>query len=70
MNLSYEKTIALFVLLLGNFGLLLVDHIHFQYNGLIIGISLMFLAALESGRFYLGVGMKRFGSNKKGCGAR
>jgi len=54
MNLSYEKTIALFVLLLGNFGLLLVDHIHFQYNGLIIGISLMFLAALESGRLYLG----------------
>ena len=49
---------ALFVLLLGNFGLLLVDHIHFQYNGLIIGISLMFLSALESGRFYLGAGMQ------------
>jgi len=49
LKLSREKGLFLVISLVGNFGLLLVDHIHFQYNGLIIGISLLFLSELSNG---------------------
>ena len=36
-----------------NPGLLLVDHVHFQYNGLLLGVLMLSLEALQRDRFVL-----------------
>ncbi|CAH2225638.1 probable dolichyl pyrophosphate Glc1Man9 c2 alpha-1,3-glucosyltransferase [Pelobates cultripes] len=50
-DLLEKPSFVLAVLLLWNFGLLIVDHIHFQYNGFLSGIMLLSIARLFQARY-------------------
>ncbi|XP_022079584.1 probable dolichyl pyrophosphate Glc1Man9GlcNAc2 alpha-1,3-glucosyltransferase isoform X2 [Acanthaster planci] len=49
-QLLEKPQFVLAVLLVGNFGLILLDHIHFQYNGFLYGLMLLSLARISEGR--------------------
>ncbi|CAI9102092.1 OLC1v1000298C1 [Oldenlandia corymbosa var. corymbosa] len=44
----------IWILVIGAPGLIIVDHLHFQYNGFLLGILLLSLAALEEGNDLMG----------------
>ncbi|XP_077235187.1 ALG6, ALG8 glycosyltransferase family [Tasmannia lanceolata] len=53
-NLNEEKRRMVFVLLIWSPVLIIVDHIHFQYNGFLIGILLVSLSFMEEGKDLMG----------------
>ncbi|KYB29165.1 putative dolichyl pyrophosphate Glc1Man9GlcNAc2 alpha-1,3-glucosyltransferase-like Protein [Tribolium castaneum] len=50
---SWRTDVVLPILLITNCGLIMVDHIHFQYNGILYGILLLSLAYAIQGRYLL-----------------
>ncbi|GMH33524.1 hypothetical protein BSKO_01358 [Bryopsis sp. KO-2023] len=53
-QLKKGNEILLFALVVGNVGLILVDHVHFQYNGVLIGLLMWSVLLVEDGRYILG----------------
>lgn len=50
---SWRTDVVLPILLITNCGLIMVDHIHFQYNGILYGILLISLCYAIQGRYLL-----------------
>ncbi|XP_031110481.1 probable dolichyl pyrophosphate Glc1Man9GlcNAc2 alpha-1,3-glucosyltransferase [Ipomoea triloba] len=53
-KLELKERILIWVLVVWSPGLIIVDHLHFQYNGFLLGLLLLSLSALEEGRDLLG----------------
>ncbi|KAJ8573422.1 hypothetical protein K7X08_009933 [Anisodus acutangulus] len=53
-NLGYKERVLIWVLVISSPGLMIVDHLHFQYNGFLLGVLLISLSALEEGKDLLG----------------
>ncbi|XP_071692884.1 dolichyl pyrophosphate Glc1Man9GlcNAc2 alpha-1,3-glucosyltransferase-like [Rutidosis leptorrhynchoides] len=53
-NMELKKRLVIWVLLVWSPGLLIVDHMHFQYNGFLLGILLLSLSALQKGDDLIG----------------
>lgn len=53
-NLAPTKRFLIWVLVLSAPGLVIVDHVHFQYNGFLLGILMLSLSWLEEGRDLMG----------------
>lgn len=50
-SLTQTNKSVLAGIILGNIGLFFVDHIHFQYNGIMFGILLLSIAQMHKGNF-------------------
>lgn len=53
-KLELKERYLIWVLLIWSPGLIIVDHLHFQYNGFLLGMLLLSLAALEDGKDLMG----------------
>lgn len=53
-NLGFRERVLMWVLVIFSPGLMIVDHLHFQYNGFLLGILLISVSALEEGKDLIG----------------
>nr|XP_043622479.1 probable dolichyl pyrophosphate Glc1Man9GlcNAc2 alpha-1,3-glucosyltransferase [Erigeron canadensis] len=53
-NLESKKRFLILMLVIWSPGLLIVDHVHFQYNGFLLGILLISLGELQKGNDLIG----------------
>ncbi|KAK9274236.1 hypothetical protein L1049_019050 [Liquidambar formosana] len=53
-KLGYRRRLMIWILVIWSPGLLIVDHVHFQYNGFLLGLLLVSLSYLEEGRDLMG----------------
>lgn len=53
-NMDSKKRLLIWVSVITSPGLLIVDHIHFQYNGFLLGLLLLSLSALQNGNDLIG----------------
>lgn len=53
-KVGFRERILIWVLVIFSPGLIIVDHLHFQYNGFLLGILLVSLSALENGNDLMG----------------
>ncbi|KAJ0666883.1 putative dolichyl-P-Glc:Glc(1)Man(9)GlcNAc(2)-PP-dolichol alpha-1,3-glucosyltransferase [Helianthus annuus] len=53
-NMELKKRFLIWILVVWSPGLLIVDHVHFQYNGFLLGILLRSLGALQNGNDLFG----------------
>lgn len=53
-KLDPKERFLTWVLVIWSPGLIIVDHLHFQYNGFLLGMLLLSLAALEDGKDLMG----------------
>lgn len=53
-NLRYKERVLTGVLVILSPALMIVDHLHFQYNGFLLGVLLVSVSALEEGKDLLG----------------
>ncbi|XP_048230130.1 probable dolichyl pyrophosphate Glc1Man9GlcNAc2 alpha-1,3-glucosyltransferase isoform X2 [Ricinus communis] len=53
-NLESRKRILMWVLVVWSPGLIMVDHMHFQYNGFLLGLLMLSISYLQEGRDLMG----------------
>uniref|UniRef100_A0A2P2IVY9 Alpha-1,3-glucosyltransferase n=1 Tax=Rhizophora mucronata TaxID=61149 RepID=A0A2P2IVY9_RHIMU len=53
-NLEFRKRISIWILVLWSPGLLIVDHMHFQYNGFLLGLLMLSISYLQERRDLMG----------------
>ncbi|XP_057980938.1 probable dolichyl pyrophosphate Glc1Man9GlcNAc2 alpha-1,3-glucosyltransferase [Malania oleifera] len=53
-NLNFRKRFMIWVLVVWSPALMIVDHMHFQYNGFLLGFLLISISCLEGGRDLMG----------------
>lgn len=53
-NLEPRKRILMWILVVWSPGLLIVDHLHFQYNGFLLGWLMLSISYLQEGRDLMG----------------
>jgi len=58
--LPYQNTIKALILTLFSSTLFIVDHVHFQYNGMMLGLLILATILIENGRFLLGASIYMF----------
>ncbi|KAL7631606.1 UNVERIFIED_CONTAM: hypothetical protein RMT77_018091 [Armadillidium vulgare] len=64
IDLKQSNFHLIFIIIFGNAGLLLVDHIHFQYNGFLFGVLFLSIARILQASYHAYYGLKLGDQNR------